>query len=120
MARSDDLESTWRSGSLVYHQQVRGFALTAEPVSKIMASLPCSDLVLLAANIPSLRTLPISPYPAPIGTRIRAHFVAENRPTEVGWRPWIHGTWSKWVHGTVLGYRDYAGREVEVSSISSG
>lgn len=85
-----------------------------------MASLPRSDLILIAADTPSLRTLPISPYPAPAGTRIRAHFVSENRPTERGWRPWIHGTWCKWVRGTVLGYRDHAGREAEVGPMSNG
>ncbi|KAF8529482.1 hypothetical protein JB92DRAFT_3106703 [Gautieria morchelliformis] len=111
MARSLDLESTCRSGSLVYQQHARGSSLSAEPVAQILASLPRSDLILFAANMPSLHTLPISPYPSPAGTRIRAHFVSETRPAEPGWRPWIHGTWRKWVRGRVLGYRDHAGRE---------
>jgi hypothetical protein len=64
---------------------------------------------------PALRSLPISPYPVPAGTHIRAHFVSETRPKEDGWQPWIGGTWSKWVQGTVLGYRDFAGREAMVS-----
>ena len=61
------------------------------------------------------RSLPISPYPAPAGTPIRAHFILEARPKEDGWQPWVGGTWSKWVHGTILGYRDFAGREATVS-----
>lgn len=63
----------------------------------------------------ALRSLPISPYPVPAGTAIRAHFVSEAKPKEDGWQPWIGGTWSKWVQGTVLGYRDFAGREAIVS-----
>jgi hypothetical protein len=61
-----------------------------------------------------LRSLPISPYPVPVGTPIRAHFVSETRPEEDGWKPWIGSAWSKWVEGTVLGYRDFSGREAMV------
>ena len=64
-----------------------------------------------------LRSLPISPYPVPVGTPIRAHFVSETRPKEDGWEPWIGSSWSKWVEGTVLGYRDFSGREAMVGPL---
>lgn len=65
----------------------------------------------------SLTSLPISPYPVHPGTAIRAHFVADKEPNEAGWHPWVGGTWSKWVKGTVVGYRDFAGREAKVCAI---
>jgi hypothetical protein len=61
-----------------------------------------------------MKTLPISPYPAQPHTAVRAHFVSDHCPGEPGWQPWVGGMWSKWVHGTVLGYRDFAGRETKV------
>lgn len=79
-----------------------------------MSSLRKSDLLLLSKEGPSRTTLPVSPYPAPLYTRIRAHFVVEQKPNESGWRPWVGGMWSKWVAGSVLGYRDFAGREAQV------
>ncbi|EPT04158.1 hypothetical protein FOMPIDRAFT_1140519 [Fomitopsis schrenkii] len=95
---------------------------TFSPVSSILSSLHRSDLLILSAaspSQPSIRTLPVSPYPAQPGTRIRAHFVTNDPPTTgggpdgEGWRPWVGGTWSKWVKGTVVGYRDLAGREAK-------
>ncbi|KAH9964437.1 hypothetical protein BC827DRAFT_1127620 [Russula dissimulans] len=85
----------------------------AHPIASVLASLHRSDLLLLSPfpMRSSLRSLPISPYPVPAGTPIRAHFVSETKPKEDGWQPWICGTWSKWAQGTVLGYRDFAGRE---------
>jgi hypothetical protein len=91
-------------------------APVAYPVASVLSSLHRSDLILLS-SFPTrspLRSLPISPYPAPAGTPIRAHFISETRPKEDGWNPWISGTWSKWVHGTILGYRDFAGRDATV------
>jgi hypothetical protein len=87
------------------------------PVASILSSLHRSDLILLSPSPvrSPLRSLPISPYPAPAGTPIRAHLVSEKSPEEDGWQPWIGGTWSKWVRGTVLGYRDFSGREATVS-----
>ncbi|KAI0005494.1 hypothetical protein BJV74DRAFT_875425 [Russula compacta] len=86
---------------------------SAHPIASVLSSLHRSDLILLSPfpMLAPLRSLPISPYPVPSGTPIRAHFVSETRPKEDGWRPWIGGTWYKWVQGTVLGYRDFAGRE---------
>lgn len=69
--------------------------------------------------MPKLRTLPVSPYPAQAGTPIRAHLVSETRPSGCageGWEPWVGG-WAKWARGRVLGYRDLAGREAEVSRL---
>ncbi|KAI0067892.1 hypothetical protein BV25DRAFT_1784910, partial [Artomyces pyxidatus] len=84
--------------------------LSAHPVSAVLSSLHRSDLLLLGCPAPTpLAPLPVSPYPAQPGTRIRAHFVSE-APQE-GWRPWVGGMYAKWVEGTVLGYRDFAGRE---------
>ncbi|KAJ6627173.1 hypothetical protein B0H10DRAFT_1779900, partial [Mycena sp. CBHHK59/15] len=101
------------SGSFV----VSGAAtpLFLKPVSRIMSALPRSDLILMqsAAFLSSLPSLPVSPYSAPPNTAIRAHCVTHERPTEPGWWPWVDGTWSKWVRGTVLGYRDFAGRETK-------
>ncbi|PCH33473.1 hypothetical protein WOLCODRAFT_135150 [Wolfiporia cocos MD-104 SS10] len=93
---------------------------TFSPVSSILSSLHRSDLLLMSAPpspFPALRTLPVSPYPAQPGARIRAHFVTHKEPVPgagaEGWRPWVGGTWSKWIRGTVLGYRDMAGREAK-------
>lgn len=94
-------------------------SLSLHPVSAVPSAMHRSDLVLLSTATTtaerSLRTLPISPYPTPSHTAIRAHFVAHSRPDEPGWTPWIGGTWSKWIPGKVLGYRDFAGRETQVS-----
>ncbi|KAH8998737.1 hypothetical protein EDB86DRAFT_3063950 [Lactarius hatsudake] len=106
-----DLSHVRSSGSFVVSQ--RGSESVTYPVASILSSLHRSDLILLSPSPlgSPLRSLPISPYPAPVGTPIRAHFVSEKRPEEDGWQPWIGGTWSKWVRGTVLGYRDFSGRE---------
>lgn len=113
---SQDLSHVRSSGSFIFSQ--RGPNSVTYPVASILSSLHRSDLILLSpfpVRSP-LRSLPISPYPAPAGTPIRAHFVSENKPKEDGWQPWIGGMWSKWVCGTVLGYRDFSGREATVSS----
>ena len=111
-----DLSHMRSSGSFIFSQS--GPDSVTYPVDSILASLPRSDLILLSPSPvqPPFRSLPISPYPAPAGTPIRAHFVSEKEPEEGGWQPWIGGTWSKWVRGTVLGYRDFSGREAMVSS----
>jgi hypothetical protein len=92
-------------------------APAAYPIVSVLSSLHRSDMILLSPPRmqAALRSLPLSPYPVPAGTAIRAHFVSESRPKEDGWEPWIGGTWSKWVQGTVLGYRDFSGREAVVS-----
>lgn len=43
-----------------------------------------------------------------------AHAVSHRKPSEPGWTPWVGGSWSKWIRGSVLGYRDFAGREAVV------
>lgn len=89
------------------------------PVSRVISALPRSDLILLACPMPPgvMKTLPVSPYPAHRDTNIRAHFVTPFKPEDGddGWMPWIGGTWGKWHSGKVLGYRDFAGRETQVS-----
>ncbi|KAJ7706437.1 hypothetical protein B0H17DRAFT_1037211 [Mycena rosella] len=83
------------------------------PVSCIVSAIPRSDIILIRTAAPALPTLPVSPYPAYGDTAIRAHFVAHERPQDDDWTPWVGGTWSKWVRGTVLGYRDFSGRETQ-------
>ena len=108
------------SGTYVVSQASDNHAPSFHPVVGIQSSLPRPDLVALsaisAANPPITRTLPVSPYPTHSGTSIRAHFVVDALPDEVGWHPWVGGLWGKWVRGTVLGYRDFAGREAQVGS----
>ncbi|KAI0252586.1 hypothetical protein BJV78DRAFT_1199725 [Lactifluus subvellereus] len=106
-----DLSHVRSSGSFILSSI--DSAPVAHPIASVLSSLHRSDLILLSPfpMRSPFRSLPISPYPAPAGTPIRAHFILEMRPKEDGWQPWIGGTWSKWVHGTILGYRDFAGRE---------
>lgn len=91
--------------------------LSLHPVSEVVSALPQSDLLLLSCKLPqgALNALDVTPYPAQKGTAIRAHFVTHREPMESGWSPWIGDTWGKWAQGKVLGYRDFAGRETEVS-----
>ncbi|KAI9512643.1 hypothetical protein F5148DRAFT_792680 [Russula earlei] len=111
LAAPPDLSDVRSSGSFVL--SAIDSAFTAHPIASVLSSLHRSDIMLLSPfpmRVP-LRSLPISPYPVPAGTPIRAHFVSETKPKEEGWQPWISCTWSKWVQGTVVGYRDFAGRE---------
>ncbi|KAI0824162.1 hypothetical protein BC628DRAFT_1411100 [Trametes gibbosa] len=97
------------------------------PVRAVLSALHRGDLLVLAASLPptptptlsprqnwrpeaSLRTLPVNPYPVQPGTPIRAHF---------GWTPWVGGTWRKWVRGTVVGYKDFAGRDAKPGTYDS-
>lgn len=43
--------------------------------------------------------------------------MTHNQPDEPGWTPWVGETWSRWIRGSVLGYRDFVGREAEVRLI---
>ena len=113
-----ELSHARSSGSFILSSSVDSTP-AAHPIASVLSSLHRSDIVLLSPfpmRAP-LRSLPISPYPAPVGTPIRAHFVSETRPKEDGWEPWIGGAWSKWVEGTVLGYRDFSGREAMVGPL---
>ncbi|KAI0082213.1 hypothetical protein K474DRAFT_1586402 [Panus rudis PR-1116 ss-1] len=102
-----------KSGSFVISGTPKAPSFHA--ISSVQSALHRADVLLLSPADSSLmiRTLPISPYPAHPGTPIRAHFVTDKKPNEEGWRPWVGGTWSKWVKGTVVGYRDFAGREAK-------
>ncbi|KAI0085651.1 hypothetical protein BDY19DRAFT_896116 [Irpex rosettiformis] len=102
------------SGSFVMTSSFGNETSMFHPVQNVFSSLHRSDLVLLSTNSKlSTRPLPVSPYPAQPGAAVRAHVVVQKEPEEGGWSPWIGGTWSKWVRGTVLGYRDFAGREAQ-------
>ncbi|KAJ7275285.1 hypothetical protein B0H12DRAFT_1086577, partial [Mycena haematopus] len=92
---------------------------SVHPLSSITSAVPRSDILILQGESPVLATLPVSPYPAPRHTAIRAHFVTHQRPEEPGWTPWLGGSWSKWVRGTVLGYRDFSGRETQPGTYDS-
>ncbi|KAF8203304.1 hypothetical protein BJ912DRAFT_943539 [Pholiota molesta] len=83
----------------------------------VLSALPLSDLLLLSCPMPpeSVRALPVSPYPAHRDTPILAHFVSHGKPKMAGWNQWIGDTWGKWEKGKVVGYRDFAGRETQVS-----
>ncbi|OCH96620.1 hypothetical protein OBBRIDRAFT_787189 [Obba rivulosa] len=125
--RSEDSGATPESPSQVHRPLVSGsFIITGPPsapiftpVASILSALNRADVLLLSPNsaspIPGLRHLPLSPYPAHPGTRIRAHFVADSPPADdpEGWCPWIGGTFAKWVRGTIVGYHDFAGREAK-------
>lgn len=117
----DERTPSIQSGTYILSQPGETLFPTFHPVASILSSLPRPDLLVLSAKpvVPSgsqplLNTLPVSPYPAQPGTPIRAHFVMDSEPNEAGWHPWVGGLWSKWVRGTVLGYRDFAGREAKV------
>lgn len=94
-----------------------GAGLAVYPATRVVSALPHSDLLLLAAVLPpgTVHALPVSPYPARAGAAVRAHFVAHEKPSVPGWDMWVGDTWGRWEAGKVLGYRDFAGRETEVS-----
>jgi len=96
-----------------------GRSLSVHPVSRIVSAIPRSDILLMQSTLSTFPTLPVSPYPVQRKTAIRAHFVTHERPQETGWTPWVGDTWSKWVRGTVLGYRDFSGRETEPGTYDS-
>ena len=121
------IESANKTSSLLSGTYVISQSRTPEktlpvfhPVTSILSSLPRPDLTVLSVNSNStqhpFRTLPVSPYPVHPGTTVRAHFVVDTKPDVEGWYPWVGGLWGKWVRGTVLGYRDFAGREAKASS----
>jgi len=88
----------------------------------VVSALPKSDLLLLSyprleheSNGESaLSMVPTTPYPAQAHSHVKAHLVSHTQLDEPGWTPWIGGTWRKWVRGTILGYRDFLGREATV------
>ncbi|KAI0336004.1 hypothetical protein GY45DRAFT_1239025 [Cubamyces sp. BRFM 1775] len=103
------------------------------PIASVLSAMHRGDLLLLSASLSPSRTgqgapanalpsLPVNPYPVQPGTPIRAHFVVDRPPTgrdSDGWTPWVGGTWRKWVKGTVIGYRDFAGREAKPGTYDS-
>ncbi|KAG2023780.1 hypothetical protein CC2G_001395 [Coprinopsis cinerea AmutBmut pab1-1] len=93
-----------------------GASLKVYPASRIVSALPRSDIVLLSVPLPpgTLKSLPLSPYPAPLNTPILAHFVSPTPVHGAGdWKPWIGDTYGAWKHGRVVGYRDFSGRETQ-------
>lgn len=131
---SPDLPGARSSGSFVLSSSPNSTGTTlTRPITSVLSSLHRSDLLLLSATsdittsgspLSKLTSFPVSPYPAHPGTPIRAHFHSATRPQldgedGEGWEPWVGGSWAKWVKGTVLGYRDFAGREAQPGTYDS-
>ena len=93
-----------------------GESVRAYPISRVLSSLPRSDLVLFSCRLPPdiAKPLPVSPYPPQKDTSVCAHVVSHRKPSEPGWNPWVGGSWSKWIKGSVVGYRGIGGREALV------
>lgn len=115
------------------------------PITSILSSMPRSDLVILQtqASDQKLRSLPLSPFPVPIGTPVLTHLfgspeipkvshsksrtITARQPTSDNVEEpvlWIRGSedvraWRRWGRGEMLGYRSYTGLEVEVSAAFS-
>ncbi|KAH7344415.1 hypothetical protein B0J17DRAFT_558985, partial [Rhizoctonia solani] len=92
------------------------------PVIGVHSSLPRHDILLLSIphTTPRLKTLPLSPYPAPNDSPLSVRLLSSHGQPELsshegkeGWTEWLDGfALRKWaVGGKVLGYRDLAGRE---------
>ncbi len=114
---------------------------TARPVNRIIASTPRSDLLVLQVHRPEtsapLSTLPLSPYPVPIGHPVLTHLFAsphvpfiqrskaklsQGASAEIVDQgdvessvSWLGGNaWRRWGKGVMLGYRSHIGQDVEV------
>ncbi|KAJ3736979.1 hypothetical protein DFJ43DRAFT_1129118 [Lentinula guzmanii] len=102
--------SNFHSSSTSRRVNSGSFVISSEgnmyPVTDIVSSLPRSDLMIMTCKNPGVATLPVSPYPVHAGTPVLGHF----RNLDGAW---VGDSWSKWVRGTVLGYRDFAGRETQ-------
>ncbi|CAE6401863.1 unnamed protein product [Rhizoctonia solani] len=92
------------------------------PVIGVHSSLPGHDILLLSIphTTPRLKTLPLSPYPAPNDSPLSIRLLSSHGQPEISshkgkeeWTEWLNGfALRKWaVGGKVLGYRDLAGRE---------
>jgi len=127
--RSDDIiPRSHRSGSfVVVPSSSPGASPSVSPVTDIISSLPTSDLLVLTSTGRTLPSLPVSPYPAPVGTPILAHFVSTSPPLQSSpgvsaaeWKPWVGGLWGAWVRGIIRGYRDFAGINAKPDCSSGG
>ncbi|KAG8768138.1 hypothetical protein FRC12_005748 [Ceratobasidium sp. 428] len=128
----EEVSRTVHLESLVAPAGVYVFPAFGEPipVTGVLSSLPRHDILLLSIPpAPRLRTLPLSPYPAPSDSAITTrYFSSPGRPElqasqEPGaWVKWLNGhALRKWATGgKVLGYRDLAGRESKAGGLSLG
>jgi hypothetical protein len=119
------------------------------PLESCLSSIPRSDLALFLARHPpskpgkrpkKLKSLPITPYPVPIGQQIGVHLFSglddgepvvklnkrhslvegggSDRDRVQRTSSWIGGrAYKRWGVGEMLGYRSYTGQEVEVSCL---
>lgn len=113
----DDKHPYSRSGSWVI-SEVDGQS-TMEPLRSVLSAVRHADLLLLSvrSRLP-LRTLPVSPFPATVGSTVYVHFVLAEKPESVdhGWFPWVGGTWRTWMPCTVTGYKDRRGRVAQAGT----
>ncbi|KAH8080111.1 hypothetical protein HD553DRAFT_119553 [Filobasidium floriforme] len=117
------------------------------PLESCLSSIPRSDLALFRARHTSnkpekrlrLKSLPITPYPVPIGQQIGVHLFSglddgepvvklnkrhslvegggSDRDRVQRTSSWIGGrAYKRWGVGEMLGYRSYTGQEVEAGS----
>ncbi|KAI6133348.1 hypothetical protein EDD16DRAFT_1531331 [Pisolithus croceorrhizus] len=104
-----------RSGSWVISEVDGQFAM--EPLRSVLSAVRHADILLLSAGRLPLRTLPVSPFPATVGSTVYAHFVSAERPeSDHPWFPWVGGTWRTWMPCTVTGYKDRRGRVAQTGT----
>ncbi|KAI6045141.1 hypothetical protein EDC04DRAFT_3055166 [Pisolithus marmoratus] len=110
-----DKDVYFRSGSWVM-SEIDGQS-TMEPLRSILSTVRQADLLLLSVRRLPLRTLPVSPFPATVGSTVYAHFVSAQKPeSDYRWFPWVGGTWRTWMPCTVTGYKDRRGRVAQTGT----
>ncbi|EIW86505.1 hypothetical protein CONPUDRAFT_161241 [Coniophora puteana RWD-64-598 SS2] len=92
------------------------------PAAGIASALHSSDLLILSVpSLPDVHTLPVSPYPAPVGSRVAVHCATHTEPPrwvaeQDGWRWWTGGVWARWAPGEIIGYRNSHGGRSETGT----
>lgn len=104
-----------RSGSWVISEV--GGQLAMEPLRSVLSAVRHADILLLSVGRSPLRTLPVSPFPATVGSTVYAHFVSAQKPeSDHPWFPWVGGTWRTWMPCTITGYKDRRGRVAQTGT----
>lgn len=103
-----------------------GHVWTANAVS---TSLPSADMLVLnlsdtpvrdpasrdstaGREVPRLRSLPVNPYPTPVGSPVSVF--AFRNPVQWAGERQSSSTQHEWIQGTVVEYRDAMGKEAKV------